>query len=171
MSNKKLFDDGPIQIKADKLLLYWWKLGAHGAELDLWLYWHRGTNKFCLEGKLSYARIISIAKGKLCVVQDSNGNFTCIAKANIKIYGKKVARFDARVTQNINWDTGTWKLKKYDIEVCGSNTRKLKCEVWKDEFFNNTEIPELIIDSKEAVEDLQFILEQPEGIKDIQPRK
>lgn len=153
---------GSLNVDADKVLLYWWEFEYYGALLELDLFWYRNTSKFCLEGKLSYARIVKVGEGNLCVEQGQNGDFTCTAQAEIKVAGKKVAKFDARVTQNVDWNAGQWKLKEYDIEVCGSNTFELKCKVWKEEFKNQLVYG---ISSDEDTDDSLFLLGTPLGSK------
>jgi hypothetical protein len=156
---------GAIDVTADKVLLYVWNYEYYGAVLDLYLYWYRGTSKFCIEGKLTYARVVKVGEGDLCVEQDSSGDFKLTVKAEIKIGGRKVAKFDATVISNVDWNERVWKLKSYDIEVCGTNISQLRCKVWREEYLaaNIYAQPSFTITSSDSTDDLIFLLSNPVG--------
>ena len=113
----------------DRIVLWRWRYTFWGAvfEVDLVYY---PPHRFCYEGELTYAGVVKIADGELCVEQSENGSVRVHGDAQIKIFGKKVATAKGEVDFRVDYDAGYVYLDRYEFEVCGSNSVRMKCKDW-----------------------------------------
>jgi hypothetical protein len=104
-----------------------------GAEVQVRVVFDSVPRTLCAEGTLAFHGV-KLALDRTCVVYGGEGDTHSLSLARditVNILGSRKPVARASVTISVRVVGGTPRLASWQINLCGSNTRELKCRTWE----------------------------------------